>query len=1551
MTLPEVEGSIRKTTEIEFKFSAADNASKKILDALTSYGFCIEQRALKHRKYLYFDTPDQRLLSLGLYLREVTGEEEGWVRYDLKGPTGIPEERYELSFADSSHIEIRSAAARLFPPAFKASGIQALQDFPIERLLGLSFFDGTHEKSVCTGDRLRIEVSLDHVRSQGREFREIEIELLEGDQAAFRQTILEMAASLHLKAEGLSKLHKVLALSQPDYVRNALENAVGLFHTAAVPDKHVPFISYDSIDNRFGDAPENGDEGQQLARRLSVEGTCISSGDLLEIVPQIIKVSAAYARAQRLESSCTSARYFLDAANACGLVNVPNRYVTDDDERRRSSVAEQWSYLLSRPAYKGAETSPYSALTALQALIELEGKPDVIFFDDLPYITIHSSSKTEKAARQAEWRQKSELWRWRLQEFETIFRVHYPLLPVQAKHFEDPEALFPFVEFELNQLARPTAAVVDIHWRAADTGTVGDNRLGHSFGLHLIELISAIKPTLPIFIWSNIGDKRTLQSAFQRGATYYFNKPDNLEFHHPHHSGPPASDSRDTNYLNAGKLWFHICEWERLRYVPRPVRSAQTREFITAETPKTRESRDELLRMFGMRPNDLVQPPSHPVVGLLKALIPAAVSIEILKVFRSGLSGAYAPFIVRGKTKSGNWLKPMQIKISKDWRSLARERKGYIDVIESSLGPTVSHVISGPIRMDEWCGMVQSFAAPEESYDNPLRLATRSLGEFLQENLDKPKRCADIVDAIFTGVLNPFYQSLDKPEWYSCHSAFVEVSPPHLKGIFRSPDTVPEQLRNVIDFTPQKLSRKNETAQRERCYRRWQRFRKSLLRDDQGEKTIVRGLVIDTLECNEDNPLESRLRLIDRVLGIKVDLTPDNMATARRWIELERGPIKLRGLPVTFAFREPTSSPCFSSDPLSGWQGMLKERADQFGLRPAPSLLPTGWHDRHRGEPLETAPVDYLTKCHALDFAEKFRLGPVHGDLNLRNILLHTKGGAFFPWLIDFDKTQKQFPIVFDLVKLEVEAYHTVGDELFYEFCQTTGLPVHEPPQILFGYMRAKVPYTLARLVYNLEESLENSQLADLSHLWDQFSNASSAGAVGSPSESLKQRFEGIFQYLQGVRRHVFELGVEAREYLIARVFYCLACLKFKRLYNARESRTAPFAALLLLYKLQSAILLLDRFNGIHSPFDTVSDDYRLIREIIGAIRNKRLQPGAVAAAKSHEARNEWSFGTVIESLELGWLQGSTVSESWCTIEDEDKIKRLRGYELLLRLLRNQALRGERTWFREVLWYIRDYGIGDPEDIAEFALSMVAASEQIGSEVPQLDMRLRDYASTGRPANTYPTEQFLNHLSEEFFDPIVKMSSPGESGGTIDIFRDSGIAMCQSRDTVAQQLHLRGWAVASAGNHLCEVDSILLNLRKRFNCMKVGDLVISSISAKKLALGIGRFSVQLVSGYDGKFERLVDVDADAAPAIASGVEKRWCAVWESISSVTANALGSVQFEKLPINSNELDPEWVATGLTKDQLSSGASFSRRRLQPRTSSSKESQIACQLVSWHA
>jgi hypothetical protein len=1123
-------------------------------------------------------------------------------------------------------------------------------------------------------------------------------------------------------------------------------------------------------------------------------------------------------------------------------------------QKTSQNPVDQWFAVAGRGEGKSRWVESTLAMRAFDALVHLQGKPGVLVLDDL---TGFAQGK------------KCEDWNRHIKALGDFFDVSCPVLPVHGRHAEkdkNADDLLPIIKAEIQRLRRPLAAVVDMQWEFCDGKREHDGKEKEpGFGLELIRLIKRAKPSLPIFVWSPIQDKHVLQRAMQLGASSCFDKPDDLRFNH---DLPTDWQPESANLLDAGKLWFRLLEWELARYHCPPVGSSDG-DFILATTPDARECRKNFLNAFELTETDLRGKSEPPVERLLRALLPDATGIEILRFFGDGQSRTERPFVVRGLTANGRWLRPVQIKLSRDWRALAREGKGYRDVFAGCLGPSVAHVLTGPYRLDDWCGMAQSFAAPEEAIRDISAKSTRTLEDWLRKQLSQPAKCVQLVDEVFDGVLDPLYQGNLAKRAKSVFKAFDRVSPAHVEIDF---EALGSSVALPSDLTPGKLSRKDARSRREMAYRCWKAVEDWWNGKGDGDCRDIAGLVIESLETDETNPNESRLRLLEQTLGVKVDLKigyggnhvagKAKAALAKRWASLAHSPIKLVGLPVSFRItrkRETIGNQQSNSRKylLSGWTNGIQKLLETNGILESDERLNpnrTAWERcRH-----------YFHPWHPIDWSEEFHIGPTHGDLNLGNILLHEKGDGLFPWLIDFDKAEDDRPVVFDLAKLEIEAYHKIAQELFWELRQIGCVGNDQDSR---------------RLLRRFDDALNLRRISDLGHLWEEFEKNPKA-----VPESLKKRFEGLFAYLKQVHKRVEDLEIGGREFLIGRAVYTMCCLKFKHLYKSASHPNAPFPAKVILWKLEALLDLLDKENGIVPPIemrpDTRSVQEKVVHEVVAAIRT---------------ARSEGGMKPLMELLSSLFSNGGS-----------NQLKQLPDYKndddwtALLRLLRDKQLGGHNLWMRELLWYVRDFGLSEkPEQLAEFTKAMVRASRPTDLN-PQFPSPRKygsgqgyvDFASTGRPGNTYPSFEMLKHLADQPDKPLIKISSRGESGGTIDILEKAGIPLCRSEEAVNASLDTNGWALVETSEALGEVDKILMKLRKDCGCMKVNDFAMTSISAKKAVLGIPEFNVQVVTGYDSKFHTLLDATD------ISNLSIDWTNMWKKAWTEGVVAVSSFESSQL-----------------------------------------------------
>ena len=335
--------------------------------------------------------------------------------------------------------------------------------------------------------------------------------------------------------------------------------------------------------------------------------------------------------------------------------------------------------------------------------------------------------------------------------------------------------------------------------------------------------------------------------------------------------------------------------------------------------------------------------------------------------------------------------------------------------------------------------------------------------------------------------------------------------------------------------------------------------------------------------------------------------------------------------------------------------------------------------------------------------------------------------------------------------------------------------------------------------------------------------------------------------------------------------------------YKSASHPNAPFPAKVILWKLEALLDLLDQENGIVGPVGKGAD-----------MRSVQAKAVHVVVAAVRKARSEKSVEPLMELLSSLFSKG-----------DFSQLKQLPDYRndddwtALLRLLRDKQLAGRNRWMRELFWYVRDFGLSkDAAQLAVFTRAMVKASRPTDLKPQFPDARKDksrqnyiDYASTGRPGNTYPFFEMFKHLENQPDKPLIKISSRGESGGTIDTLEKAGILLCHSEGAANASLDNQGWALVETSEALGEVDKILMQLRKECGCMKVNDLAMTSISAKKALLGIPSFNVQVVTGYDSKFHTLLE--SKDATSLSKGWKGMWGSVFED-GEVTVSSFDSGQ---------------------------------------------------------
>jgi len=139
------------------------------------------------------------------------------------------------------------------------------------------------------------------------------------------------------------------------------------------------------------------------------------------------------------------------------------------------------------------------------------------------------------------------------------------------------------------------------------------------------------------------------------------------------------------------------------------------------------------------------------------------------------------------------------------------------------------------------------------------------------------------------------------------------------------------------------------------------------------------------------------------------------------------------------------------------------------------------------------------------------------------------------------------------------------------------------------------------------------------------------------------------------------------------------------------------------------------------------------------------------------------------------------------------------------------------------------------------------------------DRILVDFPSTGGVGNKTPLIAPFLALQSISNICIPKVSTRGETGGTIDILEAVGTRVSLGLEEFQRQLKKCSIAFAVAQEGLAPLDEALMKVRKMTYTMRCTPLVVASILGKKLAVGCKHLVVDVKFGPDAKFRNLEDL--------------------------------------------------------------------------------------------
>ena len=135
-----------------------------------------------------------------------------------------------------------------------------------------------------------------------------------------------------------------------------------------------------------------------------------------------------------------------------------------------------------------------------------------------------------------------------------------------------------------------------------------------------------------------------------------------------------------------------------------------------------------------------------------------------------------------------------------------------------------------------------------------------------------------------------------------------------------------------------------------------------------------------------------------------------------------------------------------------------------------------------------------------------------------------------------------------------------------------------------------------------------------------------------------------------------------------------------------------------------------------------------------------------------------------------------------------------------------------------------------------------------------------DLASTGGVANITPIIGYLwlmvkarqSKKGTSFKVVVPKISSPGQSCGTVDIFESVGLAFPEESYAIVDACKTNGGVLCRQNPQLTPMDTILMARRKKTNLMKDIGLTLSSILSKKITMGCTHVIIDVKVGCDSK---------------------------------------------------------------------------------------------------
>ena len=576
--------------------------------------------------------------------------------------------------------------------------------------------------------------------------------------------------------------------------------------------------------------------------------------------------------------------------------------------------------------------------------------------------------------------------------------------------------------FELleSMRGRIGAFLVDLEWKPTiwnvkDSNGNGTDKDWSGMGYRAIDLLSQRFPEIPCFVYTGHWTVEKLQEALAHGAMWCFYKES-------HHGYAPEKPDQITSL----EFERHLREAARMMYGAFPELPFPDQLILDPGESASRL----LLKKLG-----LCLPIDRSAQGknlqrIVAKLFPNGDEIRPVKVFSAGKSKAQAAFVVR-PSRNGITFATRFMKVA-PWLEIQREYLAYQRVIRPRLNTYVASIVERPVLAGGIQGemplgaIAYSMAGLPEGYAD-----LKPLDELLREQCfsagvgqQVAQRLHETLEQVLLHLYGAGCEKIKKarrPLW----DWLGEVLPPAFTGVL-----VP--MGQLDDGNSNTLAVRSWRQQRYKDNTAWlmaagdtRNIQKKVTDEKnlspwnlKGERIKLDGFhlleiewdnVGDTGEITLGHPdLGWRVRLRGRADDIRrrfgaIWVRPGlpvevSVILEKKNREFEKIKRKLR---AAFTKTGIDSKLIKEMDDNSQWLDTTIVGADSL---PNPFEVFSG---------KKQIPYSFTITAHQ---------SPVHGDLNLHNILFSGEAGP--GWLIDFDRSDLCGMPAFDLAKLEAEIWH-----------------------------------------------------------------------------------------------------------------------------------------------------------------------------------------------------------------------------------------------------------------------------------------------------------------------------------------------------------------------------------------------------------------------------------------------------------------------------------------------------------------------------------------------